>query len=70
MEPEVRAFLVRIANTISIVLLWMIFNLVAGIKYNLAFFDGSPAWFNYLYYAFFIASLGLLIRHLYKKWNL
>ncbi len=68
MEPEVRAFLIRILNTISMVLLWMIVNLVAGVKYNLAFFEGTPAWYHYLYYVFFIVSLALLIRYLYKKW--
>jgi hypothetical protein len=70
MEPEVRAFLIRIAQTISIVLLWMLINLVAGIKFNLAFFEDRPAWFNYLYYVLFVASLGLLIWHLRKKWKM
>jgi hypothetical protein len=70
MEPEVRAFLIRIVQTISIVLLWMLINTVAGIKYNLAFFDDAPAWYNYLYYVCVLLSLGWLIWHLRKKWDI
>jgi hypothetical protein len=70
MEPEMREFLIRIVNTISIVLVWMIINLVAGIKYELAFFEDKPFWGNYLYYFCMLLSLGWLIWHLRKKWKL
>jgi hypothetical protein len=69
MEPEIRAFLVRIANSIAMVLLWMLVNMVAGIKYNLAFFEHAPKWYNYLYYAWLVGSLALLLRYLKNKWK-
>lgn len=69
MEPEIRAFLVRIANSIAMTLLWMLVNMIAGIRYNLAFFEGAPKWYNYLYYVCLIGSLVLLILYLKRKWK-
>jgi hypothetical protein len=69
MEPDVRAFLVRIANSIAMVLLWMLVNMVAGIKYNLAFFEQAPKWYNYLYYVWLVGSLALLLWYLKNKWK-
>ncbi|MBK7375759.1 MAG: hypothetical protein IPJ02_09425 [Chitinophagaceae bacterium] len=70
MEDETRAFLVTILQTISIVLLWMMVNVFIGIYKGYAFFDDSPSWKNYLYYAFFLGSLIALIIHLRRKWKL
>ena len=70
MEDETRDFLVRILQTISIVLVWMLVNVFVGIYKNYAFFDNRPTWANYLYYAFFLISLALLLRHLWRKWKL
>ncbi len=70
MEDETRAFLVKILQTISIVLLWMMLNVFAGLYKGLAFFEDSPQWYNYLYYVFFIATLVALIIHLKRKWKL
>ena len=70
MEDETRDFLVLIANTISIVLLWMMINVLLGIYIGLGFFEGSPSWQNITYYLFFIVSLFLLVKHLKKKWKI
>ena len=70
MENETRDFLVLIANTISIVLLWMMINVFIGIYFEYGFFEGAPDWKNISYYIFFIISLFFLIKHLKKKWNL
>lgn len=70
MEDETRAFLIKILQTISIVLLWMMINVFAGIYKGYAFFEGRPGWANYLYYALFLASLIALIIHLRRKWKL
>lgn len=69
MEPEIRAFLVRIANSIAMTLLWMLVNMVAGIRYNLAFFEGMPKWYNYIYYLWLVGSLALLLLYLKRKWR-
>ncbi|HMI79235.1 MAG TPA: hypothetical protein VK484_10590 [Ferruginibacter sp.] len=70
MEEDTRAFLIRIMQTISLVLLWMLVNVFIGIYKDLAFFEGRPNWKNYLYYAFFLISLVVLIIHLKRKWKL
>jgi hypothetical protein len=70
MEEETKSFLVRIMQTVSIVLLWMMVNVFIGIYKNYAFFDDRPDWKNYLYYVFFLASLLGLIIHLKRKWKL
>lgn len=70
MEDETRAFLVRILNSLSVVLIWMILNVFFGIYKNFAFFDTYPDWTNYVFYIFFIGSLALLAVYLYRKWKL
>lgn len=70
MEDETKIFLIRIINTISLVLIWMLVNVFIGIYKDYAFFENRPNWTNYLYYAFFIVSLVLLVLHLRKKWRL
>lgn len=70
MEEDTRAFLIKIMQTISLVLLWMLVNVFIGIYKDLAFFEGSPNWKNYLYYAFFLISFVVLIIHLKRKWKL
>ncbi len=69
MENETRQFLLKIAQSISVILLWMLFNVLFGIYYEYAFFDNAPNWKNLLYYALFLISLGLLIFYLYRKWK-
>lgn len=70
MEDETRDFLVKIVNTISVVLLWMLLNVFLGVYKNYAFFENKPGWVNYAYYAFFLLSGWFLVRYLRKKWNL
>jgi hypothetical protein len=69
MEEETRIFLIRIINTISIVLIWMIIQMTWGIYMGWAFFEAKADWHNFLYYAFFLGSLGWLIVHLKRKWK-
>ena len=41
-EQETRDFFIKIANSIAIVLLWMIDNVFVGIYFGMGFFDGTP----------------------------
>ena len=70
MESETKAFLVRIMQTIFLVLLWMLVNVFIGIYKDYAFFEDHPNWTNYLYYAFSLTTFVLLILHLRRKWKL
>lgn len=69
MESEVREYLVKIAVSISAVLLWMLLNVTIGIGFNYAFFTGRPSMANYIYYIGLLATLFLLVRYLLKKWK-
>lgn len=70
MEPEARNFLVKIANSISVSLFWLIINSTIGIGLNWAFFTDTATIKNYIFYVWFIASLFFLIIYLKKKWKL
>lgn len=69
MEDDTRRFLVLIVNTIAMVFIWMMLNVLVGIYFELAFFDTWPRWQNYLYYAAFVVSLFFLVKYLAKKWR-
>jgi hypothetical protein len=69
MEPEVKAFLLMIVQTLSMSMVWLLINMTAGIYFNLGFFEGSPSMWNILYYIFFLVSFILLIMYFRKKWK-
>lgn len=69
MEDDTRNFLVLILNTIAIVFIWMMLNVLAGIYFGLAFFEDVPGWKNYIYYTVFILSLFFMIKYLRRKWK-
>jgi uncharacterized membrane protein len=69
MEDDAREFLIKIVNTIAAISLCMMLNILLGIYFNYAFFDTAPNWKNLLYYVFFIVSMVLLVKYLYRKWK-
>ncbi len=69
MEPEVREFLVKIMQSISMGMVWLLVNMSIGIYYGYAFFEESPTMGNYFYWIAFLASLVALILYLKKKWK-
>ncbi|MBC7933858.1 MAG: hypothetical protein H7Y86_00670 [Rhizobacter sp.] len=69
MEDDTRAFFVLIANSIALLLIWMIANILVGIYWNYAFFDGSPGWKNIVYYIVSLVAFGFLARHIIRKWK-
>ena len=68
-EPETRDFLLRIINTLSFTIIWMISNMYLGIVRGYAFFAVDPGWKNWLFYFFSLISLLFLLRYLWKKWH-
>ncbi len=68
-EPHIVPYLIKIVNTISTILIWMIANVFFGIYLGYGFFEGSPTLYNFIYYAAALLSLGFLIRHIIKKWK-
>lgn len=69
MEPEVKNFLLKIATSLSMALLWLLINTTIGIGLNYAFFEIKPKLGNYIFYIWFILSLTWLILFFMKKWN-
>lgn len=69
MEDDTRAFFVLIANSIALILIWMIANILVGIYWNYAFFDESPTWKNIVYYIVSLTVLVFIGRHIIRKWK-
>ncbi len=69
MEPEVQEFLKRIAQTVSVSLLFFLLHMTVGIYFNWAFFEGSPRIGNIIYYLIFLVSLAGLIYFYYRLWR-
>jgi hypothetical protein len=69
MEDDTRKFLLTIVNTIAMILIWMIAQVLAGIYFDLAFFENRPSIFNIAYYLFFVSTLILLFIYIRRKWK-
>ncbi len=69
MEPDVREFLVRVMQTISMSVVWLLVNMTLGIYFDFAFFENKPSICNYIFYVWFIISFILLLRYFHKKWK-
>lgn len=69
MEPDVKEFLLRIVQTISMAIVWLLINMSVGIYFGFAFFEGKPSLGNYIYYVWFVVSFGSLIFYFKKKWK-
>ena len=69
MENDAKDFLITIMQTASLLLLWMMLNVILGIYFKLGLFDQSPSLKNYIYYSLFAVSLFFLIKHFIKKWK-
>jgi hypothetical protein len=67
MDPVVREFMQRIVWSLSSALLWLMINAVAGLKFELAFFDGDHSTGTILFYCWFFGSIFLLFRF-FKRW--
>jgi len=69
MEPDIREFLVKIMQSVSMCIVWFLINISFGIYYGYAFFEKSPSLGNILYYIGFLISLTMLILYFRKKWK-
>lgn len=69
MEPDIRQFLLRIVQGISMTMLWLLINMTVGIYWGFAFFDNRPSAGNYIYYAAMAISFFFLLKYLGKKWR-
>ena len=68
-DPEVKRYFLKILNTISMGLIWMIAAATAGLYFGLAIPEGKIRLGNIIYYAAFLGSLALLLRYFFKIWR-
>lgn len=68
-DPDVKKYFIKILNSISFGLLWLMACVTAGIYYGLAYADGKPLIYIILFYAGMALSLFLLLRYYYRAWR-
>ena len=68
-DPGVKKFFIKILNSISLGLLWMMACAMAGIYYELGYTRGKPLANTIIFYAAMLISLFFLIRYLVRIWN-
>ena len=69
MEPEVVAFLKRVGLTIFLTFCWLAFNVTIGLRFDLAFVDGTVSLGNVLFYIWMVISFIVLLMYLLKLWS-
>jgi membrane protein DedA with SNARE-associated domain len=69
MEPDIRIFLKKVAQTIFGGLLWMVTNTTLGIMFELGFPEGPIKVSNILFYIWAVVSLVCLLFWYYKMWS-
>ena len=69
MDKDTKDFLVRILQSISLVLLWMMLNTFFGIQKGLLFLDEGVTKWHIIYYVFLVGSAVAIFIYLYKKWK-
>ena len=66
MEPEVRAFFIRVLMSLTAAVLWMVVNVWGGIYLGWLFFGDTFKTGNIIYYSFMVISFGVMIWYLVK----
>ena len=69
MEPEIIAFLKRVAVCIVLAFCWLVVNVIVGVKFDLAVAEGHVTIGNVLYYIWLIGSLILLLLFFIRLWR-
>lgn len=68
-DPEVKKLFVRILNSVSWGLIWMIACATAGIYFKLGYTTGQPVVYPIIFYSVALATLLLLLRYLGRTWR-
>ena len=69
MEPEVLAFLKRVALAIFLAFCWLAINVIIGVKFDLAEVEGHITIGNVLYYIWLVGSLILMLFFFLRLWR-
>jgi hypothetical protein len=69
MEDEIRAFLIRVLQTISMTLLWMLTHSLVGITWGYLFWGDHQPLHHIIYYVLLAASGAWVLYYLLRKWK-
>lgn len=68
-DPKIKKYFLKIINSFSFGLLWMMACVMGGIYYKLGYPGNHPVVYTVLFYAGMLLTLLLLIRYLYRIWK-
>ena len=68
-DPGVKKFFVKILNSLSWGLTWMLACAIAGIYFELGYVGGKPVIYTILFYTLMAVTLFLLVRYLMRVWR-
>jgi predicted membrane channel-forming protein YqfA (hemolysin III family) len=68
-DPEVKIFFLKILNTVSWGLLWLLSCATAGIYFKLAIVGERPLTWVIVFYLLMVITLLLLLRCFYHTWK-
>jgi hypothetical protein len=69
MEDDAKEFLIRIVRSLTVGLLWLMINMTFGIYLGWLMFEGAPTLGNFIFYAWLIISLALMILYFVRTWK-
>ena len=68
-EPEVKKYFWKIVYSLIYGMLWIFSNVIIGIYYGFAIIENGLRLTNFIFFAWFILSLAILLRYYYRKWG-
>jgi hypothetical protein len=69
MEPEVSEFLKKIVWSLSAIMVWMLINILFGIKWGYALFETGHTLGSVIFYTWIMISSYFLFRLYQKFWG-
>jgi uncharacterized SAM-binding protein YcdF (DUF218 family) len=69
MDPEVKRYFLKIVNSFSIAMLWLLIFMTAGLYFRLGLINDQIEWYNITYYIFVFASLVWLLFYYKRVWS-
>lgn len=69
MEPEVVAFLKRVALSIFLSFFWLALNVTIGIRFQLAFINKTYTWGNIVFYIWLVISFVAMLFYFVHLWR-
>ncbi|HEX7903106.1 MAG TPA: hypothetical protein VF487_04435 [Chitinophagaceae bacterium] len=69
-DPDVKKYFIKVLNSISMGLLWLMAMVTAGLYFGLAYSaEGRPVIYTIIFYIMLVATLLLLILYYYRTWK-